>query len=80
MIGVRRRLRPQPVHGAQNPHLLDEQRQPTQTQRDRDGPLVDGQPQPLDLKTGLSDGRNTEISGEGVAEGLVVITSSVTKS
>jgi len=42
--------------------------------------LVDGQPQPLDLKTGLSDGRNTEISGEGVAEGLVVITSSVTKS
>ena len=42
--------------------------------------LVDGQPHPLDLKTGLSDGRNTEISGEGVAEGLVVITSSVTKS
>ena len=29
---------------------------------------------------GYSDGRNTEISGEGVAEGLVVITSSVTKS
>ncbi|WP_050029179.1 efflux RND transporter periplasmic adaptor subunit [Verrucomicrobium sp. BvORR034] len=35
--------------------------------------LKDGQPVALDVKAGLSDGRNTEVSGEGVSEGLQVI-------
>ena len=36
--------------------------------------LKDGQPVALQVKTGISDGRNTEVSGEGLAEGLAVIT------
>jgi HlyD family secretion protein len=36
--------------------------------------LRDGQPVALQVKKGLSDGRQTEVSGEGVSEGLPVIT------
>ena len=36
--------------------------------------LKDGAPQPLTVTTGLSDGRRTEVSGEGLAEGAPVIT------
>ncbi len=36
--------------------------------------LEDGKPVPLEVKTGLTDGRYTEVSGEGVKEGLQVIT------
>ncbi|MBK1714660.1 efflux RND transporter periplasmic adaptor subunit [Rubrivivax gelatinosus] len=36
--------------------------------------LKDGQPVALEVKKGLSDGRQTEVSGPGVAEGLAVIT------
>lgn len=35
--------------------------------------LRDNQPVPLTVKIGLSDGRHTEISGDGVVEGLPVI-------
>jgi HlyD family secretion protein len=35
--------------------------------------LRDGAPQPLTVKVGLSDGRRTEVSGEGLSEGLPVI-------
>ena len=35
--------------------------------------LRDGQPTPLSVTTGISDGRMTEVSGEGVSEGLSVI-------
>ena len=35
--------------------------------------LKDGQPVGLDVKLGLTDGRNTEVSGEGLKEGLPVI-------
>ena len=35
--------------------------------------LREGQPQALKVMRGLSDGRNTEVSGEGVGEGLAVI-------
>jgi HlyD family secretion protein len=35
--------------------------------------LQDGQPVAMPVKTGISDGRNTEVSGEGLAEGLAVI-------
>jgi HlyD family secretion protein len=35
--------------------------------------LNDGQPKSIAVKLGLSDGRSTEISGEGISEGLVVI-------
>jgi HlyD family secretion protein len=38
--------------------------------------LENGQPRPVEVKTGLSDGRRTEISGAGIAEGLAVVTSS----
>ena len=36
--------------------------------------LQDGQPVAKPVKTGISDGRNTEVSGEGLAEGMAVIT------
>jgi HlyD family secretion protein len=36
--------------------------------------LRDGEPVALPVKTGISDGRMTEVSGEGVEEGLPVIT------
>lgn len=36
--------------------------------------LRNGQPESLIVKTGLSDGRHTEVSGEGLSAGLVVIT------
>jgi HlyD family secretion protein len=35
--------------------------------------LKDGQPHPLIVTVGLSDGRNTEVSGEGLAAGSEVI-------
>lgn len=35
--------------------------------------LRDGQPSSLDVKTGLSNGRLTEVSGEGLEEGLPII-------
>ena len=36
--------------------------------------LQDGQPVAMQVKTGITDGRNTEVSGEGLSEGLAVIT------
>jgi HlyD family secretion protein len=36
--------------------------------------LRDGRPVPIPVKVGLTDGRATEISGEGLSEGLPVIT------
>jgi HlyD family secretion protein len=36
--------------------------------------LKDGQPQAAQVTTGISDGRMTEVSGEGLAPGLPVIT------
>ena len=36
--------------------------------------LQDGQPVAVSVKTGISDGRMTEISGDGVQEGMAVIT------
>lgn len=36
--------------------------------------LVDGKLQPIEVRTGLSDGTATEVEGEGVTEGLEVIT------
>ncbi|MDP2416255.1 MAG: efflux RND transporter periplasmic adaptor subunit, partial [Hydrogenophaga sp.] len=36
--------------------------------------LKDGQPVAQTVQTGISDGRNTEVSGEGLSEGLAVIT------
>lgn len=36
--------------------------------------LRDGQAVPMTVRTGISDGRMTEVSGEGVTEGLPVIT------
>ncbi len=35
--------------------------------------LRDGQPASIPVKLGLSDGRDTEISGEGLTEGLAII-------
>ncbi len=36
----------------------------------------DGNPEPLKVKTGLNDGMNTEISGEGITDGMEIITGS----
>ncbi len=36
--------------------------------------LENGQPVAKEVRTGISDGRNTEVSGEGLSEGMAVIT------
>lgn len=36
--------------------------------------LENGQPVAKDVRTGISDGRNTEVSGDGLTEGMAVIT------
>jgi HlyD family secretion protein len=36
--------------------------------------LQDGQPVSVSVKTGISDGRNTEVSGEALSEGMAIIT------
>ncbi|MFM2262856.1 MAG: hypothetical protein RI959_1532, partial [Pseudomonadota bacterium] len=36
--------------------------------------LKDNQPVALPVKTGITDGRMTEVTGEGVEEGLAIIT------
>ena len=36
--------------------------------------LQENQPVAMQVKTGISDGRNTEVSGEGLSEGMAVIT------
>lgn len=36
--------------------------------------LRDGKAEPIKVKTGLTDGLQTEVSGEGLAEGLLIIT------
>jgi HlyD family secretion protein len=36
--------------------------------------LDQGEPRAIGVRTGISDGRMTEISGEGLSEGLLVIT------
>jgi HlyD family secretion protein len=55
-------------------------RPPKKSQRDKPATvgahvwvLREGQPASIDVKLGLDDGRNTEISGEGLSEGLAVI-------
>ena len=40
--------------------------------------LKNGRPEPLVVQKGVSDGRQTEVSGEGLAEGLPVITDQTT--
>jgi HlyD family secretion protein len=44
-----------------------------QTTRGRVWVLEDGKTRALDVRVGLSDGATTEISGDGIAEGLEVI-------
>lgn len=41
--------------------------------------LRDGQPHPLIVTVGLSDGRNTEVSGDEISEGVAVITRAETQ-
>ena len=36
--------------------------------------LQDGTAKPIDVQVGISDGRRTEVSGAGLAEGMAVIT------
>ena len=45
-----------------------------QSGRGRIWVLVDGKPKAIEVRTGLTDGTATEISGAGVQEGLEVIT------
>lgn len=40
--------------------------------------LRDGKAEPITIKTGITDGRRTEISGPGLTEGMLVITRSAT--
>jgi HlyD family secretion protein len=36
--------------------------------------LQDGRPVPVQVQTGISDGRMTEVSGDGLTPGMAVIT------
>jgi hypothetical protein len=35
---------------------------------------VNGKPRPVTVRTGVSDGMFTEVSGEGISEGMAVLT------
>lgn len=53
--------------------------QPKKAQADRDAParvwtLVDGRAQPVAVRTGVSDGRHTEVLEGGLAPGMAVVT------
>ena len=48
-------------------------RSPTQTTRGRIWAADSGKPRAIDVRVGLTDGASSEISGEGVVEGLEVI-------
>ena len=67
------RLMPFPRSGAAKQASAPEERASTTPGTARIWILRDGAPVPLDVKTGLNEGRRTEISGEGVSEGLAVI-------
>jgi len=47
-----------------------------QTTRGRVFVIADGKPKAIDVRIGLSDGTMSEVSGEGIAEGVEVITGS----
>ena len=52
---------------------------PKTSERSTDGPIVwtlkDGEPAEIPVKTGLTDGRFTEVTGEGLTEGIPIIVS-----
>ncbi|MFY8216724.1 MAG: efflux RND transporter periplasmic adaptor subunit, partial [Chthoniobacterales bacterium] len=55
------------------PQMADPAPTPKSGQPSRVWVLRDGVPAPLEVKTGLTDGRVTEISGDGITEGLPLI-------
>lgn len=67
------RLMPFPRSGAAKQASEPEERASTTPGTARIWILRDSAPIPLDVTTGLNEGRRTEVSGEGVSEGLAVI-------
>ena len=65
------KMMPRPTRGSGRKTASADPRAPGQRQI---WILKDGQPEALKVTTGISDGRNTEVSGEGVEAGLAVIT------
>lgn len=66
-------LMPMPPRMSNRPGKNDEAKPAGKPGMGRIWVLRDGQPVPIDVKTGLSDGRRTEVSGEGLSEGMSII-------
>jgi len=66
-------LMPMPPRQAKRPAASTEEKPSAKPGTARLWILRDGAPVPLEVKTGLTDGRRTEVSGEGLSEGLPVI-------
>jgi HlyD family secretion protein len=67
--GVLSRMMPRPPASAPKTVRFDRRAGPRQI-----WVLQDGEPVAIPVVTGISDGRHTEVSGEGLVEGLAVIT------
>lgn len=66
-------LIPMPTRNRSRPESRDADEKPA-AKGARIWVLRDGRAESITVKTGLSDGRHTEISGEGLSEGLLIIT------
>ena len=64
-------LIPMPTRNSRRPGIEDADAKPATAQI---WVLRNGRAESIAVKTGLSDGRHTEVSGEGLSEGLPVIT------
>jgi len=72
-------LIPMPTRNRSRPESRDADEKPA-AKGARIWVLRDGKAESIAVKTGLSDGRHTEISGEGLSEGLLIITRANTPS
>ena len=72
-------LIPMPGRGRNRPAATDASEKPGAVAA-RIWVLRNGQPESIEVKLGLSDGLHTEVSGEGLTEGLLVITRANTPS
>lgn len=72
-------LIPMPTRNRSRPESRDGDEKPA-AKGARIWVLRDGKAESIAVKTGLSDGRHTEISGEGLSEGLLIITRANTPS
>jgi HlyD family secretion protein len=72
-------LIPMPTRNRSRPDSKDDDEKPG-AKSARIWVLRNGKAEPITVKLGLTDGRHTEITGEGLSEGLLIITRANTPS